>query len=101
MAMIEVSIIPLGTESPSLSQYIAQAVKVLEKEKDIKYELTAMGTIIEGDLEWLLTLVRKMHQTVLDSGVMRVATTIKIDDRRDKTASMNAKVESVKRKLGH
>jgi len=101
MAMIEVSIIPLGTESPSLSQYIAQAVKALEKEKDIKYELTAMGTIIEGDLERLLTLVRKMHQAVLDSGVMRVATTIKIDDRRDKTASMSAKVESVKRKLGH
>jgi len=101
MAMIEVSIIPLGTESPSLSQYISQAVKVLEKEEDIKYELTAMGTIIEGDLERLLTLVRKMHQAVLDSGVMRVATTIKIDDRRDKTASMSAKVESVKRKLGH
>lgn len=101
MALIEVSIIPLGTETPSLSQYIAQAVKVLEEEKDIKYQLTAMGTIIEGDLERLLTLVRKMHQAVLDSGVMRVATTMKIDDRRDKTASMNTKMDSLKRKLGH
>ena len=101
MALVEVSIIPLGTGTPSVSKYIAQAVKVLEGEKDIKYELTAMGTIIDGDLERLLSLVRKMHQAVLDAGVTRVVTTIKIDDRQDKTASMSSKIESLKRELGH
>ena len=101
MALVEVSIIPLGTGAPSVSQYVAQAVKVLEGEKDIKYELTAMGTIIDGDLERLLSLVRKMHQAVLDAGVTRVVTTIKIDERRDKTASMSSKIESLKRELGH
>ena len=100
MALVEVSIIPLGTGTPSVSQYIAQAVKVLQGEEDIKYELTAMGTIIEGDLELLLTLVRKMHQTVFDTGVMRVVTTIKIDERRDKTSSLSSKMESLKRELG-
>ena len=100
MALVEVSIIPLGTPTPSVSQYIAQAVKVLEGEKDIKYELTAMGTIIEGDLERVLTLARKMHQAVFNAGIMRVVTTIKIDDRRDKRASMDSKMESLKRELG-
>ena len=100
MALVEVSIIPLGTKTPSVSQYVAQAAKVLQGEKDIRYELTAMGTIIEGDLERLLTLVRKMHEAVLDAGVMRVVTTVKIDERRDKTSSLNSKMESLKRELG-
>jgi len=101
MALVEVSIIPLGTETPSISQYIARAVGVLQGEKDIKYELTAMGTIIEGDLDHLLTLVRKMHEAVFDAGITRVVTMIKIDDRRDKISSMSSKMESLKRKLGH
>ena len=101
MALVEVSIIPLGTETPSISQYIARAVGVLQGEKDIKYELTAMGTIIEGDLDHLLTLVRKMHEAVFDAGITRVVTMIKIDDRRDKISSMNSKMESLKRELGH
>lgn len=99
MALVEVSVIPVGTPTPSVSQYIARAVKVLEGEKDIKYELTAMGTIIEGDLKQVLTLVRKMHEAVFNAGVMRVVTTIKIDDRRDKASSMSSKMESLKRKL--
>lgn len=99
MALVEVSVIPVGTPTPSVSQYIARAVKVLEGEKDIKYELTAMGTIIEGDLEQVLTLVRKMHEAVFNAEVMRVVTTIKIDDRRDKASSMSSKMESLKRKL--
>jgi len=101
MALVELSIIPLGTPTPSVSQYVARAVKVLEGEKDIKYELTAMGTIIEGDLERVLTLARKMHESVFDAGIMRVVTTIKIDDRRDKTSSMSSKMKSLHRELGH
>ena len=100
MAVVEVSIVPLGTETTSVSQYVARAVKVLQSGKDIKYELTSMGTIIEGDLEYLLTLVRKMHEAVFDARVSRVVTTIKIDDRRDKISSISSKVESVKKKLG-
>ena len=101
MALVEISVVPLGTPTPSLSQYIAKAVKVLEGEKDIKYELTAMGTIIEGDLDQVLTLARKMHEAVFSTVTMRVVTTIKIDDRRDKTSSMDSKMKSVKIELGH
>ena len=100
MAIVEVSVVPLGTGTPSVSRYVAEAEKVLQGEKDIKYELTAMGTIIEGDLDTLLALVKKMHRRVLDTaGVMRVVTTLKIDERRDKESSISGKVASVKRKL--
>ena len=101
MAILEVSVVPLGTGTPSVSEYVARAVRVLENEQDIKYELTAMGTIIEGDLERLLDLVGKMHRSAFDAGAMRVVTTVKIDERRDKPSSIIGKVESVKRKLRH
>jgi len=99
MAIAEISVVPLGTKTPSVSQYVARAIKVLEKEKDIKYEITAMGTIIEGDLDRILAVVRKMHEGTFGEGVARVLTTVKIDDRRDKTQGMKGKVDSLKRKL--
>jgi uncharacterized protein (TIGR00106 family) len=100
MAIVEVSVVPLGTETPSLSKHVAAAVRVLEGEKDIKYELTAMGTIIEGDLERLLNLVTRMHQAVFAAGAKRVLTSVKIDERRDKTSSISGKMESLREKLG-
>ena len=60
-----------------------------------------MGTIIEGDLARVMTVVRKMHDAVFDTGVMRVVTMVKIDERRDKASSLSSKLESLKRKLGH
>ena len=99
MAIIEISIIPLGTETPSVSEYVATAVKVLQQEKDLKYELTAMGTIIEGELDNILAVARKMHEAVLNKGAMRVITTIKIDERRDKKQTMKGKTGSVRGRL--
>jgi uncharacterized protein (TIGR00106 family) len=99
MAIAEVSVVPLGTGTPSVSQYVARSVKVLEQEKDIKYETTAMGTIIEGDLDRILAAVKKMHEGAFGEGVARVITTVEIDDRRDKPQDMKEKVASLKKKL--
>ena len=99
MAIVEISIVPLGTRTPSVSQYVARAIKILEKQKDIGYEITAMGTIIEGDLDRILAVVRKMHEETFGEGVARVVTTVKIDDRRDKAQSMKGKIDSIKKKL--
>lgn len=100
MAIAEVTVVPLGTATPSLSQYVARAVQILRSEPGIKYELTAMGTIIEGDVERLLNLVGRMHQSAFAAGVMRVSTTVRIDDRRDKPLTISGKVEAVREKLG-
>ena len=99
MAIAEISVVPLGTKTPSVSQYVARAVKVLEREKDIKCELTAMGTIVEGDLDRILAVVKKMHEGTFGEGVARVLTTVRIDDRRDRAQSMKEKVGSLKIKL--
>jgi uncharacterized protein (TIGR00106 family) len=91
----EISVIPIGTGKTSLSQYVAGCAGLLEGCEGIEYRLTSMGTIIEGPIDRVLDLARKMHEAPFAAGVGRVVTTIKIDDRRDKEASMKKKVESV------
>ncbi|HET6478177.1 MAG TPA: MTH1187 family thiamine-binding protein [Dehalococcoidales bacterium] len=99
MAIIEISVMPLGTGTPSLSKYVAGAMKVLQAEKNVKYEMTSMGTNIEGELEQLFDLARRMHLSAFDAGAQRVVTTMKIDERRDQAATIQSKVASVKREL--
>ena len=99
MAIVQLSIVPIGTGTPSISKYVARAYKLLEDEKDVAYRLTPMGTIIEGDLDRVLSIVRRMHESGFGEGVQRVLTTVIIDDRRDKTATMESKVNSVQQKL--
>jgi len=100
VAIIEVTIIPVGTGSTSVSQYVAECHKILDSDKRIKSELTPMGSILEGDLDTILEVARKLHEVPFGNGVMRVNTTIRIDDRRDKNASMEQKLNSVQNKLG-
>ena len=99
MAIAEISVVPLGTKSPSVSQYVAKAVRILEQEKDLERQTTAMGTIVEGDLDRILAVVKKMHEGVFGEGVVRVLTTVKIDDRRDKAQGMKEKVDSLEKKV--
>ncbi|SFR04301.1 MTH1187 family thiamine-binding protein [Desulfoscipio geothermicus] len=99
MAVVEVSVVPIGTSTPGLSAYVADCLKVLQQAEGIKYELTSMGTIIEGELDRVLDVVRQMHEVPFAGGVSRVVTTVKIDDRRDKAHTMAGKVSAVKSKL--
>jgi len=99
MAIVEVTIVPIGTPSPGLSNYVSGCLKVLEQEKNVKYQLTPMGTILEGELDHLLEVIKRMHEEPFNEGIGRVTTTIRIDDRRDKNISMDSKVSSVKSKL--
>lgn len=98
MAIAEISVVPLGTKTPSVSKYVARAVKVLQQE-DVKYETTAMGTIVEADVDKILTIVKRMHEETFGEGVARVLTTVRIDDRRDKSRGMEDKLASLRRQL--
>lgn len=99
MAIVEATIVPLGTGSTSVSKYVAQCHEVLNNDKRVKYQLTPMSTIIEGELDIILEIIRKMHEVPFENGAMRVSTSIKIDDRRDKLGTMEQKLKSVEQKM--
>ncbi len=98
MALMEISIIPLGTGSTSLSKHIASVVKLIEK-SGLSYCLSDMGTTIEGEAGELLELAKRLHETPFSQDVKRVYTVIKLDDRRDKKATIGDKVKSVENRL--
>jgi len=98
MAIMEISVVPVGTDNPSISHYVAECVAIV-KEKGLPYELTSMGTNVEGELGDLLWVAEKMHELPFKRGAQRVLTSIKIDDRRDKGLSIRGKKESVEKRL--
>jgi uncharacterized protein (TIGR00106 family) len=102
LAIADITIIPIGTETPSVSHYVADVQKVLETLKEegrITYQLTPMSTLIEGAIPDLFAAIQAVHEVPFRDGVKRVATNIRIDDRRDRKTTMNGKLESVKNHL--
>lgn len=79
MVVAEVTIIPLVAES--IRPYIQMAVAALE-ESGLRYEVGAMGTAIEGELDEVLEAIKGAHRRVLEAGAGRVLTEIRIDERK-------------------
>ncbi len=98
MAVVFLSITPIGTGTPSVSRYVAGVEKIL-RASGLENQLTAMGTIIEGDLDEILAVVRRMHEHPFTQGAVRVSTFVKIDDRRDQEHTIEGKMRSVEEKL--
>ncbi len=97
----EISIVPLATATTSLSRYIVACINTVKQAQGISYQLTAMGTIIQGPLERVLELVQEMHEVPFTMGAKRVVTTINIDDRRDKSMTIASKVKAVSQAGGN
>jgi len=98
MALMEISVVPLGLGQVSVGDYIADLIRYL-RERGIPHRLTDMGTIVEGDAAFLLTVARDLHELPFRRQVQRVVTDIKIDDRRDKPVHLEDKVQAVGRRL--
>ncbi|MCK9173179.1 MTH1187 family thiamine-binding protein [Desulfuromonas thiophila] len=98
MAVVQISCTPLGEGHGGLSHFVAGCLRLVQ-ESGLKYQLTPMGTILEGDIEDIFALVRRMHESPFLAGAQRVSTLIKIDDRRDREHTMAGKVAAVARQL--
>jgi len=80
-ARIEIAVYPLGTGDASISREVSEIFKVLDK-CELPYQITPVGTIIEGTVDELFTIARELHDVVFSDTVKRVVTVIKLDDRR-------------------
>lgn len=98
MPLLEISIVPIGTDSPSFSTQVTDEVRVIE-EKDLKYEVTPTSTVLEGDIDDLWEAAKEMHQKALEVGLERIVTNINIDHRTDKQMDMDQQIEKVKKHL--
>ena len=101
MIQAEISIYPMATKTTSASFYIAKAIESIQKIKNLRYEINAMGTILESDsIDSINTATKQMMETVHNLGILRVEVIIKIDSRRDKHVKMEEKLESIRKQMG-
>jgi uncharacterized protein (TIGR00106 family) len=98
MAIVAVSISPIG-EGTSVSRHVAAALRVAREQTRVKVRLDSMFTTLEGDLDDVMALVRRMQEAVFEAGATRVSSVIKVDDRRDRPAGMEDKVMAVEQLL--
>jgi len=98
MAIMQLTIIPLGTRTPSVGQYLADIAQALRGE-GFPHEITDVGTIIEGDPTELLALAARLHALPFARGVERVVTQMVLDERRDKDVKLGDKTAAVQARL--
>lgn len=99
MAVVaDISLIPVGTGSTSISAMLADSVKVLDQ-FGLKYDVTSTGTNVEGDLDTIFQAVKAMEDVPFQEGADRVVILLKLDDRRDKAISLDYEEQSLEEKL--
>jgi len=95
MVLAQISIAPIG-KGINVSEYVKEAIKTFQK-YDVSYQINDMSTIIEtDDIDTLFSIIKEAHNAVLNKGVQRLITEVKIDDRKDKIVRLGDKSSSVK-----
>lgn len=95
--IVQFSIFPLGV-GVSVSDYIAKVIKIVD-ESGLPYKFHAMGTIVEGEWDEIMSLIKKCRDIIINE-TERVIVDIKIDDRKGYKDRIEGKVLSVEKKIG-
>jgi uncharacterized protein (TIGR00106 family) len=95
--LAEFSIIPIGVGS-SIGDRLAEVLKIVDS-SGLPYKVNPMGTVVEGEWDDIMRLIRKCHKTVMKTGD-RVVTTVSIDDRKGKPNRIDEKIKSIERRIG-
>ncbi len=95
--LIAFSVSPLGGESDSVAEAVAEAVRVV-RESGLPNETNAMFTLVEGEWDEVMAVVKKATEAV-QAAAPRVSLVLKADIRPGFTGQMTAKVERVEAHL--
>ena len=96
--IVEFSIVPLGT-GESVGDAVSEVLNIVD-ESGLTYRLNPMGTVVEGEWDEIMALIKKCHDATT-AGAARVVTSIKIDDRPGATLDrITGKIMSLEKKLG-
>ena len=97
-ALVEFSMFPTE-QTQSKSAFVARVLDIVDR-SGLEYQLTPMGTIIEGEtVEEVLAVINAAYEE-LQQDCGRVYSSIKIDWREGSVGRLNKKVGSVEAKLG-
>jgi len=90
----------MATKTASTSFYIAKAIESIQNVDGLRYQINAMGTVLESDsIDVINSAIKTMMEIVHNLGIARVEIVIKIDSRRDKHLKMEEKIDSIKKQM--
>ena len=95
-AVAEIFITPLGTGKSTIRDSIRDLYGIV-RACGIRHELTAMGTLVEGPIEDIFALARRLHDACFEAGegTARVVTSLRVDERRGEALTLAGKVRGV------
>ena len=96
MVLLEFSMSPFG-KGESLSPYVSRVLNVIDQ-SGVRYKLTPMGTILEGQWEEVMKVVTNCFRE-LEKDCNRISTNIRIDFRKGSNSRMQQKINSLESKL--
>lgn len=95
--LAQLTLFPLGKAS-GMSEDVAKVIDLIEK-SGLPYQLTSMGTLIEGNWDEVIGLIGACRKALLEDNE-RIYMVLKVDDHKGKTGKLTGKVNSVESRLG-
>ncbi len=95
--MIDLCVVPMGVGA-SVSTWVAECERIIEA-SGLDCRLHPYGTIVEGEWDAVMAVVKRCQERMHELGAPRVFTTLKLGTRTDKAQTMDDKVEAVERLL--
>lgn len=97
MVLMEFSIAPVG-EGESVGAQVARVIDLIDR-SGLAYQLTPMGTIVEGEWDEVMGLVTRCFR-LLEAEFQRVGLHLKVDYRRAPAGRLKTKIASIEQRLG-
>jgi uncharacterized protein (TIGR00106 family) len=97
MVLLEFSMSPLD-KGVSLSPYVARSLDIIDQ-SGLPYQLTPMGTILEGEWGEVMAVVTACYQR-MSQDCDRISTSMRIDYRAGKSGRLKSKIQAVESRLG-
>ncbi len=89
MPVCDLTVVPIGVEDGYAA--VDEVIAVIAA-SGLKYEVDAMSTAVEGELDELFAVARAAHERALRTGAHTVLTTLRIHDSRERAPTIEDKV---------
>jgi uncharacterized protein (TIGR00106 family) len=95
--MVDLCVVPLGV-GVSVSEYIVECERLI-RDAGLNAQLHPYGTVIEGEWDAVMDIVKQCHEKVHAMGAPRISTSMRVGTRVDRPQTMQDKLDSVTDKL--
>ena len=87
---VAVQVLPKSTNNDTY-QIVDKAIEVIQK-SGVKYRVCPFETVMKGEYDDLMKIVKQLQQAYFDAGAVEVITNIKIQNRKKSDVTIDGKM---------